>query len=159
MQFNDPYFYDMEAQATFSAAARLAAEQHVPSFRFVYRIGGPGAIAGAWRQMRPEQIIAEAVVAKKFTKQVSPKFVRFKTVDGVRIASYMLPTAGGATPDATPEKAAPSSGTGPNESVHSGRTAPPSVPDSSIPQYRWTGTQLVREDELPPAEGEPGSER
>ncbi|MGH2486965.1 MAG: APC family permease, partial [Ktedonobacterales bacterium] len=98
MQFNDPYFYDTEAQATFSAAARMATERGVQPCRYVYRIGGPGAIAGAWRQMRPEQIIAEAAVAKKLTKQVSPKFVRFKTLDDVRVASYMLPTAGGAAP-------------------------------------------------------------
>ncbi|HKV84805.1 MAG TPA: APC family permease [Ktedonobacterales bacterium] len=157
MQFNDPYFYDLEAQATFSAAARLAVERHVTSFRFVYRIGGPGAIASAWRQMRPEQIIAEASVAKKFTKQVSPKFVRFKKVDDVRVASYMLPTAGGAAPEATVEKVAPG-GPAPSESVHNGHAAP-GAPDSSVPQYRWTGTQLVREDELPPPEREPDGEQ
>ena len=151
MQFNDPYFYDAQAQATFSWAAQQAAERHVSSFRFIYRVGGPSAIVGAWRLIRPEQIIAEASVAKSIAKQVSPKFVRFKTVDDVRVASYMLPMVTGVTPEAATAEPAPARTQG-DEPALNGHAPEQRKPDSSIPQYRWTGTQLVREDELP-AEG------
>ena len=157
MQFNDPYFYDAQAQATFSLAARQAAERRIPSFRFVYRVGGTAAIVGAWRLIRPEQIIAETSVAKSVAKQVSPKFVRFKTVDDVRVASYMLPMTSGATPEA-PRSEVALGGTTRDEPVHNGHGAPQRKPDSTITQYRWTGTRLVREDELPPTEDKPNSE-
>ena len=156
MQFNDPYFYDQQAQATFSLAARIAAERQITSVRFVYRVGGTRNISGVWRIIRPEQIIAEAPILKALAKQISPKFVRFKTVDEVRVASYVLPPPATTSPEAASDDLGvtrPSRA--PDAEARKGHVGRRDQSDSSAPRYRWIGTRLVREDELPPAEGAP----
>jgi amino acid transporter len=89
MQFNDPYYYDEEAQRTFSMAARISKRLGVTETRFVYRIGGTPAVLSAWRIIQPDEIIAEASVAKSLSRLVAPEYIRYQTVDGVRIAHYV----------------------------------------------------------------------
>jgi amino acid transporter len=88
LEFNDPYLFDQQAQATLSQAAVAAGREKVPA-QFVYRTGGPNAVLDAWRIVRPAEIIADADTAKAISKRVAPQYVRFQQVDGVRIAHYV----------------------------------------------------------------------
>src|SRR5258708_30781925 len=73
MQFNDPYYYDEEAQRTFSMAARISKRLGVTETRFVYRIGGTPAVIRSWRMIQPEEIIAQASVAESLCATCAPE--------------------------------------------------------------------------------------
>src|SRR5258708_20231749 len=70
-------------------AARISKRLGVTETRFVYRIGGTPAVLSAWRIIQPDEIIAEASVAKSLSRLVAPEYIRYQTVDGVRIAHYV----------------------------------------------------------------------
>jgi hypothetical protein len=216
MQFNDPYLYDRDAQRTFSMAARICRQESVRSAYYIYRVGGTASIINVWRIIRPEEIIAEASVAKALSKQVSPEYVRFQQVDGVRVAHYIrhfvstletppegatgttappLPrrerTSDGATAATEASARRTTNGTrpagsgSPTQGHTARRTPPPAIRETHGPRmpapeernpredraqdegttteaqtaesaasptdianYVWTGTQLVRKDEL-----------
>jgi hypothetical protein len=89
MAINDPYAHDLEAQQAFSHAAQLAAQQGVPrrARQYVYRIGGLPQVAEVWRIARPE--VTVALADQGLARLVQPRFVRFQTIDGMRVAFYV----------------------------------------------------------------------
>ena len=80
----DPYSNDPAAQATLRLAARICRSEHVEA-TFIYRVARPNAVLDAWRVVQPDEIIAEAALAKEFAKKVTPDYVRKQQVDGVTI--------------------------------------------------------------------------
>lgn len=88
MQFADPYLTDIEAQRTLTYASNKARRAGIKA-SFVYRLGGAGQVIDIWRVIRPDEIIAEAVVAKKVSQYVPPDYVRYQQEDGVRVAHYV----------------------------------------------------------------------
>ncbi len=88
LEINDPYSFDQAAQATLSKAAIAARREKVPA-QFVYRTTSPNAVLDAWSILRPGEIIADAQTAKAISTQVTPEYVRFQQVDGVRVAHYV----------------------------------------------------------------------
>ena len=88
MAINDPYFRDEEAKRLFSSASAVCTREHIQAF-FIYRTGGAASVVDTWRIIRPQEIIAEAPVAKTLSKQVAPEYVRFQQVDGVKVAHYV----------------------------------------------------------------------
>jgi amino acid transporter len=89
MAITDPYGHDEAAQAAFSQAAHLANTMHVPrdARQWEYRVGGLPQVAEVWRIVRPD--VTVAVAEQGLAKVVQPRFVRFQTVDGVRVAFYI----------------------------------------------------------------------
>lgn len=91
LAINDPYYRDDAAKRIFSYAAAACAREHVPA-EYIYRMRsdhGDTSVADVWRIIRPEEIVAEAAVAKTLSKQVSPETVRFQQVGDVKIAHYI----------------------------------------------------------------------
>jgi amino acid transporter len=88
MQFADPYLTDVEAQRTLTYAANRAKRAGLKS-SFIYRLGGAGQVIDIWRIIRPDEIIAEAEIAKKVSKYVPPDYVRYQQSEGVRVAHYV----------------------------------------------------------------------
>lgn len=88
MQFADPYLTDVEAQRTLTYAQNQATRAGLKA-SFIYRLGGAGQVIDIWRIIRPDEIIAEAEIAKKVSKYVPPEYVRYQQVDGVRVAHYV----------------------------------------------------------------------
>lgn len=88
MQFGDPYLTDEKAKNVFTEAAQEAREAGAQA-NFVYRVGGPAQLIDVWRIIRPEEIMAEATIAKKLSRDVPPDYVRYTVVDGVRVAHYV----------------------------------------------------------------------
>lgn len=88
MQFADPYLTDIEAQKTLAYANNKARRAGLKA-SFVYRLGGAGQVIDIWRIVRPDEIIAEAEIAKKVSKYVPPDYVRYQQEDGVRVAHYV----------------------------------------------------------------------
>src|SRR6185437_3456094 len=88
MQFADPYLTDAEAQQTLTYASNKARRAGLKA-SFIYRLGGAGQVIDIWRVIRPEEIIAEAGIAKKVSKYVPPDYVRYQQEDGVRVAHYV----------------------------------------------------------------------
>ena len=87
LAINDPYFRDDEAKRIFSYAAGVCARERIAS-EYIYRMGGAASVLDVWRIIRPDEIIAEAPIAKTLSKQVSPEYVRFQQADGVKVAHY-----------------------------------------------------------------------
>ena len=88
MQFADPYLTDVEAQRILIHAHNQAKRAGLKA-SFIYRLGGAGQVIDIWRVIRPDEIIAEAVIAKKVSKYVPPDYVRYQQFDGVRVAHYV----------------------------------------------------------------------
>lgn len=88
MQFADPYLTDFEAQKTLTYASNKARRAGLKA-SFLYRLGGAGQVIDIWRVIRPDEIIAEAEIAKKVSKYVPPDYVRYQQEDGVRVAHYI----------------------------------------------------------------------
>jgi amino acid transporter len=88
LEINDPYSFDQAAQATLSKAAIAARHEKVPA-QFVYRTTSPNAVLDAWSILHPGEIIADVETAKAISRQVTPEYVRFQQVDGVRVAHYV----------------------------------------------------------------------
>lgn len=178
-EFADPYLFDKTAQRVLSRAASLAQRENVQAY-FVYRVGGLKKLIDVWRAIRPDEIMAEAGATKSFSKIVSPEYVRFQEIDGVRVAHYVrhhLPQddEGARAVEVSNRLRAPSrprsqQPTGPfvggapaqGESNPNGRQ--PQSPSGINPQeaaqgetgqgaelddWVWTGTDLVRRDQLP----------
>ncbi|HLZ22156.1 MAG TPA: APC family permease [Ktedonobacterales bacterium] len=122
MAINDPYFRDDGAKRTFSRAAADASRAGVGA-QFIYRIGGHGAVLDVWRVVRPDEIIAEARSGKPLSTSVAPEYVRFQTVDGVKVAHYVRHRA------AAPARA------------EEGAEAPPARPIPSTPERPETTDQ------------------
>jgi amino acid transporter len=79
-----PYFNDVLAQQTLSLAASICGRERVQA-HYVYRVDTPNAVLDAWRIIQPDEIIAEAELAKTITKRVSPDTVRIQRTDGVKV--------------------------------------------------------------------------
>ncbi|MGE5333368.1 MAG: APC family permease [Nitrososphaerota archaeon] len=88
MQFADPYLTDIEAQRTLTYAQNKAKRAGLKA-AFIYRLGGAGQVIDIWRIIRPDEIIAEAEIAKKVSKYVPPDYVRYQQEEGVRVAHYV----------------------------------------------------------------------
>jgi amino acid transporter len=89
MAILDPYGHDEEAQDAFSQAAHLANSLGVPrdARQWEYRVGGLPQVAEVWRIVRPD--VTVAVAEQGLAKVVQPRFVRFQTIKGVRVAFYI----------------------------------------------------------------------
>lgn len=88
MQFADPYLTDVEAQHMLTYASNKARRAGLKA-SFIYRLGGAGQVIDIWRIIRPDEIIAEAEIAKKVSKYVPPDYVRYQQFDDVRVAHYV----------------------------------------------------------------------
>ncbi len=88
MQIADPYLMDLEAQRTLTYASNKAKRAGLKA-TFVYRLGGAGQVIDIWRIIRPDEIIAEAEIAKKVSKYVPPDYVRYQQFEDVRVAHYV----------------------------------------------------------------------
>jgi hypothetical protein len=88
MQIADPYLTDVEAQRTLTHASNRAKRAGLKA-TFIYRLGGAGQVIDIWRIIRPDEIIAEAEIAKKVSKYVPPDYVRYQQFDDVRVAHYV----------------------------------------------------------------------
>jgi hypothetical protein len=96
----DRFAHDEEAQALLSRAKRKCTEAGTPA-RFLYEMGGARQVYEITARVLPGEIMAEAMTAKRITASgaassarglaVSPDYVRYHVVDGVRVGSYMLP--------------------------------------------------------------------
>lgn len=88
MQIADPYLTDVEAQRTLTYASNSARHEGL-KVSFIYRLGGAGQVIDIWRIIRPDEIIAEAEIAKKVSKYVPPDYVRYQQFEDVRVAHYV----------------------------------------------------------------------
>jgi amino acid transporter len=175
MQFADPYLTDIQAQRTLTYAQNKAKRAGLKA-AFIYRLGGAGQVIDIWRIIRPDEIIAEAEIAKKVSKYTPPDYVRYQQADGVRVAHYIRhqPPQGhqtpplssgsgiaiggrtlggqpGGTPPATPTPAAP-----PDEPVPSSRerqSGRVSMPRPMLPRPWRRPTVEVPPIEPPNTEG------
>jgi hypothetical protein len=96
-EIRDRFGLDKVAQDTLSVAKRTAMRANVAA-RYLYAIGGAQQIFDIAGRARPEEIIAEAIVAKELTQaarsnsrlMIAPEYVRYELLDGVKIAhNYM----------------------------------------------------------------------
>jgi amino acid transporter len=96
-EIRDRFGMDKVAQDTLSIAKRTAMRANVAA-RYLYAVGGAQQIFDIAGRARPEEIIAEAVVAKELTQaarsnsrlMIAPEYVRYELLDGVKIAhNYM----------------------------------------------------------------------
>jgi amino acid transporter len=96
-EIRDRFGLDKVAKDTLSIAKRTATRASVAA-RYLYAVGGAQQIFDIAGRVRPEEIIAEAVVAKDLTQaarsdsrlMIAPEYVRYELLDGVKIAhNYM----------------------------------------------------------------------
>jgi amino acid transporter len=96
-EIRDRFGLDKIAQDTLSIAKRTAIRASV-SARYLYAVGGGQQIFDIASRTRPEEIIAEATVAKELTQTarstsgltIAPEYVRYELLHGVKIAhNYM----------------------------------------------------------------------
>jgi amino acid transporter len=96
-EIRDRFGLDKVAQDTLSIAKRTAMRANVPA-RYLYAVGGGQQIFDIASRTRPEEIIAEAIVAKELTQTarstsgltIAPEYVRYELLHGVKIAhNYM----------------------------------------------------------------------
>jgi amino acid transporter len=80
----DAYSHDPAAQATLRLAARICRAEGVAA-TYLYRVARPNAVLDAWRVIQPDEIIAEASVAKEFAQKVTPDYVRLQQLEGVKV--------------------------------------------------------------------------
>jgi amino acid transporter len=155
-EIRDRFGLDKVAQDTLSIAKRTAIRANAPA-RYLYAVGGAQQIFDIASRVRPEEIIAEAAVAKELTQaarsnsrlMIAPEYVRYELLNGVKIAHNHLhdiyaqgaeETAreqGARSPSLVPtpplaNSRASSNGAG---GARSGRSAPPgaSPPDRTHP--------------------------
>jgi hypothetical protein len=173
MQIADPYLTDAEAQRTLTYASNKAKRAGLKT-SFIYRLGGAGQVIDIWRIIRPDEIIAEAEIAKKVSKYVPPDYVRFQQFDDVRVAHYVrhqpprgyqtpLPgtgsgiTIGGQARDVPATARQPSAEQSPprrQRPIEVPPLEPPVVADDAASadvsaddeEWIWTGTDLVRKN-------------
>jgi amino acid transporter len=96
-EIRDRFGLDKVAQDMLSIAKRTAMRANVTA-RYLYAVGGGQQIFDIASRTRPEEIIAEATVAKELTQTarsasgltIAPEYVRYELLDGVKIAhNYM----------------------------------------------------------------------
>jgi amino acid transporter len=96
-EIRDRFGLDKVAQDTLSIAKRTAIRATVTA-RYLYAVGGGQQIFDIASRTRPEEIIAEATVAKELTQTarstsgltIAPEYVRYELLHGVKIAhNYM----------------------------------------------------------------------
>jgi amino acid transporter len=88
LQIHDPYLDDIEAQRTFSRAARLCHGKGIRPTYFVYRMEGPSAVAYIRRVVQPEIMLAEAAEDAVTDTDGIGEAATMLTVEGVRVAQY-----------------------------------------------------------------------
>lgn len=79
-----PYFNDAPAQQALNLAASICRRERAQA-SYVYRVDTPNAVLDAWRIIQPDEIIAEAELAKTISKRVSPDTVRIQRSDGIKV--------------------------------------------------------------------------
>jgi amino acid transporter len=92
-EIHDRFGLDKVAQDTLSIAKRTAIRANVPA-RYLYAVGGAQQIFDIASRVRPEEIIAEAAVARELTQaarsnsqlMIAPEYVRYELLNGVKIA-------------------------------------------------------------------------
>ncbi|HET9979242.1 MAG TPA: amino acid permease, partial [Ktedonobacterales bacterium] len=126
MQIADPYLTDFEAQKTLTYASNQARRAGLKA-SFLYRLGGAGQVIDIWRVIRPDEIIAEAEIAKKVSKYVPPDYVRYQQEDGVRVAHYIRHQP------ATTRRPTPPARTGSGLAIGDGATGLPEYPPAGTP--------------------------
>jgi amino acid transporter len=96
-EIRDRFGLDKVAQDTLSIAKRTAIRANVAA-RYLYAVGGGQQISDIASRTRPDEIIAEAIVAKELTQTarsasgltIAPEYVRYELLHGVKIAhNYM----------------------------------------------------------------------
>ncbi len=96
-EIRDRFGLDKVAQNTLSIAKRTVTRAGVAA-RYLYAVGGSQQLFDIASRVRPEEIIAEAVVATELTQaarsnsrlMIAPEYVRYELLDGVKIAhNYM----------------------------------------------------------------------
>jgi hypothetical protein len=107
-EIRDRFGHDRAAQKTLSYAKRLATQQRLNA-KFYYSVGGPQQVFDIARRIRPDEIVAEASLAKRVSRgakrepgmTISPDYVRYQQFDGISVAHYVLHQlyAHGAEPD------------------------------------------------------------
>jgi amino acid transporter len=88
LQIHDPYLSDIQAQRTFSHAARLCHDKGIKPTYFVYSIAGPAAVAHARRVIQPGIMLVEAADNLLTGIGGTPEKITILTVGGVRVAQY-----------------------------------------------------------------------
>jgi hypothetical protein len=96
-EIRDRFGLDKVAQDTLSIAKRTATRANVVA-RYLYAVGGPQQIFDIASRVRPDEIIAEAIVAKELTQatrsnsrlMIAPEYVRYELLDGIKIAHNYL---------------------------------------------------------------------
>ncbi len=98
-EVRDRFSLDEEAQAILSRAKRRATEEGVQG-RYLYSMGGAKQVFDIAAKVRPDELVAEADIARHATNSrggsseggmaLSPDYVRYRAVDGVRVAHYVL---------------------------------------------------------------------
>ncbi|HEU5349716.1 MAG TPA: APC family permease [Ktedonobacterales bacterium] len=127
MQFADPYLTDIEAQRTLTYA-QIKAKRAGLKASFIYRLGGAGQVIDIWRIIRPDEIIAEAEIAKKVSKYVQPDYVRYQQEEGVRVAHYVRHQLPGPMHQAPPGSSGSGLATGVEKLGQLGSQMPPTPP-------------------------------
>jgi hypothetical protein len=88
---------DTDAQKVLSRAKRAATAARIPA-KYFYAVGGAAQVFDIARKIRPEEIVAEEHTAKRISGEIraksglalSPEYVLYQSVDGVRIARNVL---------------------------------------------------------------------
>jgi amino acid transporter len=98
-EIRDRFALDEDAQAILSRAKRRCTEEGIQG-RYLYSVGGAKQVFDIAAKVRPEEIVAEADTAKRITNTraapsegglaLSPDYVRYRSVDGIRVAHYVL---------------------------------------------------------------------
>lgn len=137
---------DPAAQTVFRTAFELGARAHTPVQVF-YSTGSVPAAVRAWRVTHSRDVVANPETAKAFGKLISPTYVSFKAMDGVRVAHYVIvpetPTAPVPAPRPRYTDVTPQQGDG---------AEPPDI-ESDAHDEALNPDEFYQEDE--PASGEP----
>jgi len=150
----DPYLEDEEAQRRFAQIADLCSREHVPA-QFVYRVRRPTLVQDVWRVLQTGEIIAESGLAREVAKLVVPRYVRLQPVNGALVSHLITRRVLTASGDGDNGIFMPTHAPA-REWTESSRAAA-GKPDeqraawtlgAQIDDYVWTGTELVRKDEL-----------
>ncbi len=96
-EIRDRFGHDRAAQKVLSYAKRLATQRRL-NVKFYYAVGGPKQVFDIARRIRPDEIVAEASLAKQVSHgakrepgmTISPDYVRYQQFDGISVAHYVL---------------------------------------------------------------------
>ena len=98
-EIRDRFALDEDAQAMLSRAKRRCTEEGIQG-RYLYAVGGARQVFDIASLVRPDEVVAEAETAKRITNTragpsegglaLSPDYVRYHTIDGIRVAHYVL---------------------------------------------------------------------